>query len=208
MLRPSGLYPGEEQVCAVFLRRARRFENHTCKKCWEGDQWNIQTAHLYPRLAELGPLAEFLPGVDVRVLRPLEGLLQLVQLVSRERRSRPPLLTLQCDFHSRQENRWRWKVRIKKRVLELRVHLEGDARLRLHIWPVFRTSTLGFNCNGKMWEMTSGNVRRVLENVTATHFDQLKQVGRLEVVEKGESSSNYFLPGNYYNYSPATHFET
>ena len=58
--------------------------------------------HLYSCLTELGPLAELLPGVDVRVLGPLEGLLQLVQLVSRERRSRPPLLALQGDFHSRQ----------------------------------------------------------------------------------------------------------
>ncbi len=36
--------------------------------------------HLYPCLAELCPLGELLPGVDVWVLSPLKGLLQLVQL--------------------------------------------------------------------------------------------------------------------------------
>ena len=52
---------------------------------------------LYPGLTELGPLAELLPGVDVRVLGPLEGLLQLVQLVGREGGAGPPLLPLQRD---------------------------------------------------------------------------------------------------------------
>ena len=35
-------------------------------------------SHLDPGLAELGPLGELLPRVDVGVLRPLERLLQLV----------------------------------------------------------------------------------------------------------------------------------
>ena len=35
-------------------------------------------SHLNPGLAELGPLGELLPRVDVGVLRPLERLLQLV----------------------------------------------------------------------------------------------------------------------------------
>ena len=52
---------------------------------------------LYPGLAQLGPLAELLPGVDVRVLGPLEGLLQLVQLVGGEGRPGPSLLPLQWD---------------------------------------------------------------------------------------------------------------
>ena len=52
---------------------------------------------LYPGLTELGPLAELLPGVDVRVLGPLEGLLQLVQLVGGERGPGPSLLPLQRD---------------------------------------------------------------------------------------------------------------
>ena len=52
---------------------------------------------LYPGLTELGPLAELLPGVDVRVLGPLEGLLQLVQLVGGERGPGPSLLPLQGD---------------------------------------------------------------------------------------------------------------
>ncbi len=36
--------------------------------------------HLYPGLAELCPLRQLLPGVDVWVLSPLKGLLKLVQL--------------------------------------------------------------------------------------------------------------------------------
>ena len=35
-------------------------------------------SHLNPGLAELGPLCELLPRVDVGVLRPLERLFQLV----------------------------------------------------------------------------------------------------------------------------------
>jgi hypothetical protein len=45
--------------------------------------------HLYPRLTELRPLSQLLPRVDVRILRPLERLLQLVQLVRRERGAGP-----------------------------------------------------------------------------------------------------------------------
>ena len=54
-------------------------------------------ADLYPGLAELGALAELLAGVDVRVLGPLERLLQLVQLVGREGGAGPPLLPLERD---------------------------------------------------------------------------------------------------------------
>ena len=52
---------------------------------------------LYPGLAQLGALAQLLPGVDVRVLGPLEGLLQLVQLVGGEGGAGPSLLPLQGD---------------------------------------------------------------------------------------------------------------
>ena len=51
--------------------------------------------HLYPGLAELGALAELLPGVDVRVLGPLERLLQLVQLVGGEGGAGASLLPLE-----------------------------------------------------------------------------------------------------------------
>ena len=53
--------------------------------------------HLYPGLAKLGALAELLAGVDVRVLGPLERLLQLVELVGREGGAGPSLLPLQWD---------------------------------------------------------------------------------------------------------------
>jgi hypothetical protein len=51
--------------------------------------------HLYPRLCEPGALGEFLACVNVRVLRPLEGPLQLLQLVSRECCAAATLLPLQ-----------------------------------------------------------------------------------------------------------------
>ena len=58
---------------------------------------DISYTDLYPGLTQLGPLAELLPGVDVRVLGPLEGLLQLVQLVGGEGGAGPSLLPLQGD---------------------------------------------------------------------------------------------------------------
>ena len=57
----------------------------------------IAVTHLYSGLAELRSLAELLPGVDVRVLGPLECLLQLVQLVGGEGGAGPPLLPLERD---------------------------------------------------------------------------------------------------------------
>ena len=63
-----------------------------------GTVWKcLLLADLYPGLTQLGPLAELLPGVDVRVLGPLEGLLQLVQLVGGEGGAGPSLLPLQGD---------------------------------------------------------------------------------------------------------------
>ena len=57
----------------------------------------VFVAYLYPGFTELCPLRQLLSGVDVRVLGPLEGLLQLVQLVGREGGPRPPLFPLQLD---------------------------------------------------------------------------------------------------------------
>ena len=47
------------------------------------------------RLSQLGALCELLPRVDVRVLRPFERLLELVQLLRSERGAAAPLLPLQ-----------------------------------------------------------------------------------------------------------------
>ena len=53
------------------------------------------TPHLYSGLGELGPLGQLLPSVDVGVVRPLKGLLQLLQLLGREGGATAPLLPLQ-----------------------------------------------------------------------------------------------------------------
>ena len=54
-------------------------------------------AHLHARLGQLGPLRQLLSGVDVWVVGPLEGLLQLLQLLGRERGPTAALLTLQRE---------------------------------------------------------------------------------------------------------------
>ena len=51
--------------------------------------------YLNPGFAELCPLCQLFPGVDVWVLRPLEGPLQLLDLVGVEGGPTPPLLPLQ-----------------------------------------------------------------------------------------------------------------
>ena len=56
---------------------------------------NICSSNLYPGLAELGPLTEFLSGVDVGILSPLERFLQLIKLISREGCPWSSLLPLQ-----------------------------------------------------------------------------------------------------------------
>ena len=47
--------------------------------------------YLDPRFGEFGSLRQFFPGVNIRILRPLKGLLQLIQLIGREGRPRPAL---------------------------------------------------------------------------------------------------------------------
>lgn len=53
--------------------------------------------HLDTRLRQLGPLRQLLAGVDVRVVSPLEGLLQLFQLLGRECGPTSTLLALQRE---------------------------------------------------------------------------------------------------------------
>ena len=58
----------------------------------------VQSAiYLYSGLTELRSLAEFLPGIDVWVLRPLERLFQFVQLVGSEGSTRSSLLAFERD---------------------------------------------------------------------------------------------------------------
>ena len=51
-------------------------------------------SYLHPGLCEFGPLGELLPGVDVGVVCPLEGPLQLLQLLCGEGGPTAPLLPL------------------------------------------------------------------------------------------------------------------
>lgn len=51
--------------------------------------------YLHPGLCQFGPLGQLLPGVDVRVMCPLKGLLQLLQLLCGEGGATAPLLALQ-----------------------------------------------------------------------------------------------------------------
>lgn len=55
----------------------------------------IAEPDLDPRLLQAGPLGELLPGVNVRILGALEGLLQLLQLLNCKRRSATALLPFQ-----------------------------------------------------------------------------------------------------------------
>lgn len=55
-------------------------------------------SYLNPGLGEFGPLSELLPGVDVRVMSPLEGPLQLLQLLCREGGPTTPLLPLKWQI--------------------------------------------------------------------------------------------------------------
>ncbi len=84
-----------------------------CCRKWEGDAFlhenrkcfrllgttvlSASLSYLHPCLAELGPLRQLLPGVHVRVLRPLECPLQLLDLLGSERRAAAALLPLQRD---------------------------------------------------------------------------------------------------------------
>ena len=102
----GGVVSGHVEAKGVVPRgraRLRRFpqprssigEPHLCQeRKGEKEIAEKPKLHLYPCLTELGPLAELLPGVDVRVLGPLKRLLELVQLVGCERGARPPLLAL------------------------------------------------------------------------------------------------------------------
>lgn len=58
-------------------------------------------SYLHPGLGELGPLRQLLPGVDVWVVGPLEGPLQLLQLLSCEGGPTAPLFPLQRQIRLR-----------------------------------------------------------------------------------------------------------
>lgn len=58
---------------------------------------SLHGAHLDPGLGELGPLRELLPRVHVGVLRPLEGALELLQLLGGEGGPGAALLPLDGD---------------------------------------------------------------------------------------------------------------
>ena len=171
------------------------------RKWWEGDQCFDETPklHLYPCLTQLGPLAELLPGVDVGVLGPLEGLLQLVQLVSCERCPRPSLLALQGDFHSRQMRGLRWKERVQREVENFRFKLRisgspwGESQAR----PPYltRLQTL----HPQVWLQWNQNVRDGKRLTRKVGWGSWRRGGTL--CRKWESSSYYFLP------AVATHFE-
>ena len=70
--------------------------------------------YLYAGLRQLGPLGQLLAGVDVGVVGPLEGLLQLLQLLRREGGAAAALLPLQ-----------------------------GQARLRVHVRRLVRVARWG-----------------------------------------------------------------
>lgn len=55
----------------------------------------VGVSHLYTSLCQFGPLRELLSGVDVGVVCPLEGLLELLQLLRREGGAAASLFPLQ-----------------------------------------------------------------------------------------------------------------
>lgn len=59
-------------------------------------QWNSRAAgYLYTGLCQFGPLCQLLSSVDIRVVCPLKGLLQLLQLLCSEGGATAPLFPLQ-----------------------------------------------------------------------------------------------------------------
>lgn len=55
----------------------------------------VGVSHLYTSLGQFGPLCQLLSGVDVGVVCPLEGLLELLQLLRREGGTAASLFPLQ-----------------------------------------------------------------------------------------------------------------
>lgn len=82
----------------------------------------VGVSHLYTSLGQFGPLCQLLSGVDVGVVCPLEGLLELLQLLRREGGTAASLFPLQ-----------------------------GQVWLRLYIWTLVRTITCVHSLEISLW---------------------------------------------------------
>ena len=99
----SSAEPEELSASSAETRTAgRSCGSQRLKLCWISQETDGQRdAYLDPGLGQLGPLGQLLAGVDVGVMRPFKGLLQLLQLFRRKGGPTPPLLPLQGEVRLR-----------------------------------------------------------------------------------------------------------